>query len=307
MSEPVDRPQGAIMDGKAPCLSVVMPVFNEEATIEKIVHAVLAQPMVAELVAVDDGSSDRTGELLSGLRAACSRLTVQRHEVNRGKGAALRTGFAIVKSPIVLVQDADLEYDPAEYEKLVRPILDGKADVVFGSRFRGSEAHRVLYFWHAVGNRFLTLLSNVFTDLNLTDMESCYKVCRREVLQQIELKEKRFGFEPEFVAQIARLRLRIYEMGISYAGRTYEEGKKIGVKDGFRALYCIVRYNIPHAPLQIQFLGYLCVGGFCAIANLLLFNAFLTFTPAWFAVPSAFLLAAALNYWLCILVLFRHR
>src|SRR6516165_2261917 len=161
MSEPLDRPQGAIMDGKAPFLSVVMPVFNEEATVEKIVHAVLAQPMVAELIAVDDGSSDQAGELLSGLRAA--RLTVQRHEVNRGKGAALRTGFAIVKSPIVLIQDADLEYDPAEYEKLVRPILDGKADVVFGSRFRGSEAHRVLYFWHYIGNQFLTLLSNIFT------------------------------------------------------------------------------------------------------------------------------------------------
>jgi len=241
MSEPLDRPQGAIMDGKAPCLSVVMPVFNEEATIEKIVHAVLAQPMVAELVAVDDGSSDRTGELLSGLLGARSRLTVQRHEVNRGKGAALRTGFAIVKSPIVLIQDADLEYDPAEYEKLVRPILDGKADVVFGSRFRGSEARRVLYFWHYIGNLFLTLLSNIFTNLNLTDMEKAF---RPEVLQQLTLNENHFGFEPEITAKVAKLGVPIYEVAVSYSGRTYAQGKKVDWRDGFSALRCILKYNL---------------------------------------------------------------
>ena len=234
-------------------------------------------------------------------------MRVLRHKVNQGKGAALHTGFAQATGDFIAIQDADLEYDPHDLKRLLEPLISGRADVVIGSRFLSAGAHRVLYFWHAVGNQFLTLLSNMFTDLNLTDMESCYKIFRREVLQQIELKEKRFGFEPEFIAQIARLRLRIYEIGISYAGRTYEEGKKIGAKDGFRALYCIVRYNMPHAPLPIQFLGYLLVGGLCAGVNILLFSAFLLGTSAWFAAPLAFLLAAALNYWLCINILFRHR
>jgi dolichol-phosphate mannosyltransferase len=293
-----------------PKLSIVIPAYNEERSLVPCIERVLAiadADLELEVLVVDDASQDGTLKLAQEFALQHTQVRVLRHEVNQGKGAALHTGFTQATGDFVAVQDADLEYDPHDLKRLLEPLMAGLADVVIGSRFLAAGAHRVLYFWHAVGNQFLTLLSNMFTDLNLTDMESCYKVFRREVLQHVELKEKRFGFEPEIVAQIARLRLRIYEMGISYAGRTYEEGKKIGAKDGFRALYCIVRYNMPHAPLPIQFLGYLFVGGFSAGVNILLFNAFLTFTSAWFAAPSAFILAAALNYWLCILVLFRHR
>jgi glycosyltransferase involved in cell wall biosynthesis len=221
-----------------------MPVYNEAATVEKVVGTVLAQPSVAELIAVDDGSSDRTAEILAKMRGDHPRLIVHRHERNRGKGAAVRSGFALAKSPIVLIQDADLEYDPAEYEKLLRPILDGKADVVFGSRFRGSEAHRVLYFWHFVGNRFLTLLSNIFTNLNLTDMETGSKAFKREVLQQLTLNEDHFGFEPEITAKVAKLGVPIYEVAVSYSGRTYAQGKKVNWRDGFSALRCVLKYNL---------------------------------------------------------------
>jgi glycosyltransferase involved in cell wall biosynthesis len=227
-----------------PYLSVVMPIYNEAATVEKVVQTVLAQPVVAEIIAVDDGSTDGTGEVLQKLQSVQPRLTVHRHEGNRGKGAALRTGFAVAKSPIVIIQDADLEYDPAEYERLLRPILDGKADVVFGSRFRGSEAHRVLYFWHAVGNRFLTLLSNMFTNLNLTDMESGSKAFKREVLERITIEENHFGFEPEITAKVAKLGVAIYEVAVSYSGRTYAQGKKVNWRDGFSALRCILKYNL---------------------------------------------------------------
>jgi glycosyltransferase involved in cell wall biosynthesis len=225
-------------------LSIVIPCYNEAKTIRQIVDRVRASPIEQkEIIIVDDCSQDGTRDLLQTEIAPLVDKIVL-HEVNRGKGAALRTGFAAATGDIVLVQDADLEYDPQEYPKLIKPILDGRADVVFGSRFMGSDAHRVAYFWHMVGNKFLTLCSNMFTNLNLTDMETCYKVFRREVLQQITIEEDRFGIEPEITAKVARLNCVIYEIGISYYGRTYADGKKIGWRDGFRALYAIVKYNV---------------------------------------------------------------
>ncbi len=226
-----------------PKLSVVIPCYNELATLERVVDRVRATPVKdVEIVVVDDCSTDGTRDLLRDkLEAVVDRVVY--HARNQGKGAALRTGFDAATGEIVLIQDADLEYDPKEYPRLLGPILDGQADVVFGSRFSGGDAHRVLYFWHYLGNRFLTLLSNAFTNLNLTDMEVCYKVFRREVLQQIRIEEDRFGFEPEITAKVARLGCRVFEVGISYSGRTYDEGKKIGWRDGVRAFYCIVRYS----------------------------------------------------------------
>lgn len=227
-----------------PCLTVVMPVYNEAATVATIAARVLEQRPVSELVIVDDCSKDGTWAVLQELMKTDSRIKLLRHEVNQGKGAALRTGIAHATCDILIIQDADLEYDPAEYHLLIVPILTGRADVVFGSRLvGGSGAHRVLYFWHSVGNKFLTMCSNMATDLNLTDMETCYKTFRREVIQQIQIEENRFGFEPEITAKVARAKVRIYEVGISYDGRTYAEGKKIGWRDGFRALWCIVKYN----------------------------------------------------------------
>ena len=226
-----------------PCLSVVMPVFNEAATVAEVSRTVLAQRPVQQLVIVDDASTDGTWERLQPLSAADARIQLARHPQNLGKGAALRTGIAQVTAPIVIIQDADLEYDPAEYHRLLVPILAGKADVVFGSRFLGAGAHRVLYYWHWVGNTVLTTCSNMATNLNLTDMEACYKVFRREIIQQTRIEENRFGFEPEIVAKMARRKARIYEVAISYYGRTYAEGKKIGWRDGCHALWCIFKYN----------------------------------------------------------------
>jgi len=232
-----------VSEASRPLLSVVIPCFNEAATILDLIERVRQAPVRSkQIIVVDDGSRDGTRELLAGLRDA--DLTVLLHERNQGKGAALATGFAAAEGEICIVQDADLEYDPAEYPFVIGPIIEGKADVVFGSRFQGAAPHRVVYFWHRVGNGFLTLMSNMFTDLNLTDMETCYKAFRTEIIQSIPICEKRFGFEPEITAKLARRRCRIYEVGISYYGRTYDEGKKIGWKDGVRAIWCILKYNL---------------------------------------------------------------
>lgn len=231
-------------DEIAPCLSVVMPVYNEAKTVDQVIRTVLAQRPVQELIIVDDCSKDGTWDVLQKIERETKRIRLIRHEVNQGKGAALRTGIKHATSPIVIIQDADFEYNPAEYHLVLGPILNGKADVVYGSRFLGSAAHRVLYYWHSVGNKFLTTLSNMATNLNLTDMETCYKTFRREVIQKITIEENRFGFEPEITAKVSKLKVRIYEVAISYHGRTYDEGKKINWRDGFSALRCILKYNL---------------------------------------------------------------
>jgi len=223
-------------------LSVVIPVFNEKSTILEIYQRVKAVDIDKEIILIDDFSTDGTRDILRGLKDNGTRVFM--HDSNMGKGAALRTGFQYASGDIVIIQDADLEYDPNQYPKLIQPIIDGKADVVYGSRFVTGDYRRVLFFWHMLGNKFLTLLSNMLTNLNLTDMETCYKAFRQEVLKQIVIKEDRFGFEPEITAKIARLNLRIYEVGISYSGRDYKEGKKVGWKDGFSALRCIIKYNL---------------------------------------------------------------
>ena len=225
-------------------LSVIIPVFNEEGTIEEVVRRVVAVPLAKEIIVVDDFSTDGTRERLAGLVGQYDSLKVIYHGNNRGKGGAIRTGLEQITGDMVIIQDADLEYNPAEYPRLVKPIVEGRADVVYGSRFAGGEEHRVLYFWHYLGNRFLTLLSNMLTNLNLTDMETCYKVFRADLIKGIRLEQNRFGFEPEITAKVARAGCRIFEVGISYSGRTYAEGKKIGWKDGVKAIWCILKYRI---------------------------------------------------------------
>ena len=224
-------------------LSVVIPVFNEAATIRQVIRTVADQPLVGEIIIVDDASTDDTYKNLPSPSTLSIPLKIFRHTLNQGKGAALRTGIAATTFPYVIIQDADLEYDPREYPTILEPLLEDRADVVYGSRFLGGSAHRVLYFWHRVGNGLLTLLSNMCTNLNLTDMETGFKAFRRETIQKIKIQENRFGFEPEITAKLARHGARFYEVGISYSGRTYQEGKKVGWKDGFRALWCIFRYN----------------------------------------------------------------
>ena len=292
-------------------LSVVIPCYNEERTLNKCVDKVLAisdDELSIEVIIVDDASTDRSLQIAKQLEKEHSEIVVMHHESNQGKGAALRSGFKQATGEFVAVQDADLEYNPLELKKLLVPLIEGDADVVLGSRFLSSGAHRVLYFWHSLGNKILTLLSNMFTDLNITDMEVCYKVFRREVIQSIEIKENRFGVEPEIVAKIAQMRLRIYEMGISYSGRTYEEGKKIGVRDGLRALYCIFHYNAHKAPVPMQLVIYFFIGIVAALTNFVIFLGFYNIgINVNIALLSAFFLAAFVNYLLCLSLLFRHK
>ena len=290
-------------------LSIVIPCFNEESTLSQCVEKVQqleSSDLNLQIIIVDDASIDSSYQVANQLKKVYSNVEVYFHEANQGKGAALRTGFSKAIGDFVVVQDADLEYDPLEIRKLLKPIIEGKADVVYGSRFLTSGPHRVLYYWHSLGNRFLTELSNMFTDLNITDMETCYKVFKREVIQDIQIQENRFGFEPEITAKIAQKRCRIFELGISYAGRTYDEGKKIGWKDGVRAIYCILKYNGHSAPLPIQMFIYLFIGGSAALVNLLLFMGFYNSgMEILYAAPLAFGLAAIFNYYLSIKLLFR--
>ena len=291
--------------------SIIIPCFNEENTLEQCLENVIEiqdEKLSLEIIIVDDCSTDSSFQIAQRLSQKFSEIQVLQHQQNQGKGAALQTGFQQATGEIVAIQDADLEYDPRDLKRMVVPIVNDKADVVLGSRFATGGAHRVLYFWHYLGNKFLTLLSNMFSDLNLTDMECCYKVFRREIIQAITIRESRFGIEPELVAKVAQMRVRIFEMGVSYFGRTYEEGKKIGYRDGFRALYCILHYNARKAPVPIQFLIYIFIGGLSAVANISLFGILDHLGAAHhFAIPVAFVLAAIINYLLCITFLFRHK
>jgi glycosyltransferase involved in cell wall biosynthesis len=277
MSREADAPPAAnsgSAETERVTLSIVIPCYNEEQTLEACVDAVLAiqdSTLALQLIVVDDCSKDDSLNVARRVQQRVPGMILLHHAVNQGKGAALRTGIAAATGDFVAIQDADREYDPKDLVRLLTPLRLGEADVVLGSRFLSSGYHRVLYYWHSLGNRFLTTLSNMLTDLNLTDMETCYKVFRREVIQSIQIEENRFGFEPEVVAKIAQKRLRIYEMGISYRGRTYAEGKKIGMRDGWRALYCILKYNLPQVPVPIQFLFYTLIGGVCAAVNLSFF------------------------------------
>jgi dolichol-phosphate mannosyltransferase len=292
-------------------LSVVIPCYNEKDTLEACLKRLIKikdESLLLEVFVVDDCSTDGSFEIAQRLSGQYPEIQVVKHGVNQGKGAALQTGFKRATGDFVAIQDADLEYDPMDLKRLVVPLAEDKADVVLGSRFASADAHRVLYFWHSLGNRFLTFLSNMFSDLNLTDMECCYKLFKREIIQRIDIKEKRFGVEPELVAKAAQMRVRIFEMGVAYAARTYEEGKKIGVKDGLRALYCIFHYNMPKAPLPIQLFIYLLIGGFSATVNLCLFLMLMNLrVDADIAIPVSFFAAAVVNYLLCIGLLFRHK
>jgi dolichol-phosphate mannosyltransferase len=290
-------------------LSVVIPCFNEESTLKECVDKVRKiadKNLVVEIIIVDDGSSDGSANVAKEISSEYSEIIFVQHKINRGKGAALRTGFEKVTGDYVAIQDADLEYDPVDFKNLLVPLINNKADVVIGSRFLSVGPHRVLFFWHSIGNKLLTFLSNMFTDLNLTDIESGYKIFKRDIIKKIEIEEDRFGFEPEIIAKVSHLKLRIYEMGVSYFGRTYEEGKKIGFKDGIRALYCIFKYNASRVPFPMRILLYTLLGISTVLFNGVFFSVFLSggiiFNAA---VILAFAVSTSLNYPLLKIFLYR--
>jgi len=300
------------IDAAAACctLSLIVPCYNEESTLERCVERIMAlksETLRLEIIVVDDCSRDNSLEKARALAGLYPEVTVLHHEVNRGKGAALRTGFAHATGDFVGIQDADLEYEPLEYRKLLQPLLRDEAEVVFGSRYLRPESRRALYFWHSWMNKSLTFVSNMMTNLDISDMETCYKLFRRDIVKSLDLKEDRFGIEPEMVAKIAQKRCRVWECAITYRPRTYEEGKKIGWKDGARALYCILHYSAHTAPLPMQLLLYLFIGGVSALSNITFFSLLLAFSaPLVAAVVLSFLGAALVNYLLCITILFRH-
>lgn len=296
----------------SPCtLTLVVPCYNEEATLANCVERVLvlrSATLRLEIIIVDDCSQDKSLEVARQLERQFAEVKVFHHQVNRGKGAALRTGFAHATGDFVGIQDADLEYEPLEYRKLLEPLQREEADVVIGSRYLRPESRRALYFWHSWMNKTLTFLSNMMTNLDITDMETCYKLFRRDIIQAMDLQEDRFGIEPEMVSKIAQMRCRVWECAITYLPRTYEEGKKIGWKDGAKALYCILHYSAHTAPLPMQLLLYLFIGGVSAISNIILFSMLLVLgvkLPV--AVVLSFSGAALINYLLCISILFRHK
>ena len=294
-------------------LSLVIPCYNEESTLKNCIERVKnieTDAVAVQCIIVDDKSSDKSLQIAYELEKNYSNIKVVTHDVNMGKGAALRSGLIHATGDYIGVQDADEEYNPMQYHELLEPMLNNNADVVFGSRYLKPDARRVLYFWHTAMNKFLTLVANMFTNLDITDMETCYKLFRRDVIHEIapKLKENRFGFEPEVTVHVSRMKLKVYECAISYNPRTYEEGKKIGWKDGVRALYCILHYGAPYAPLPMQLLLYLFIGALSAIVSILSFGL-LMMSPASLpvAIASSFILAALLNYYLCISILFRHK